>query len=93
MMYAAVAVAILGFILGLKFRLRLVLGIIVLLFACSLVYCFSYDAPLFDKILIVLGPQGILQSSYFLGLLSRNVFSAFAQRKLSSAPEQQAQDS
>jgi hypothetical protein len=81
MQYAAVALVVLGWIIGAAFQLWFLLGAIALLLIISLVFSLSHGFTLWDTILIVMVAQAILQVSYFLGLLSRGIFS-FAQRKL-----------
>jgi hypothetical protein len=84
MQYAAIAVAILGCAVGATFRLRFLLGVILLVLAISLVFSLSHGSGLWDKVLIILVPQAVLQGGYFVGLVSRGFFS-FVQRKLSFA--------
>jgi hypothetical protein len=81
MEYAAVAIAILGFTIGATFRLRFLLGIVLLLLPICLIFSVSRGYGLLDTILMVMVPQAILQGSYFLGLLGRGAIS-LAQRKL-----------
>jgi hypothetical protein len=90
MEYTAIAVATLGWTVGITFRLRFLLGVVILLFVISLVFSFSREYGLRDTALIILVPQAILQGSYFLGLVSRAIFS-MVQRKLItlSRPETQ----
>jgi hypothetical protein len=90
MQYTAIALAALGWTIGLTFRLWFLLGVIALVLAVSLVYSLSHGSALWDAILIVMVPQAILQGSYFLGLVSRGIFS-FAQRKLSKLPRTEAE--
>jgi hypothetical protein len=81
MEYAAVAIAILGWTIGATFRLRFVLGIIILVLVISFVASLSHGSGLWDRALIIVVPQAILQGGYFLGLLSRSFFS-LVHRKL-----------
>jgi hypothetical protein len=84
MEYAAVAVAILGCAVGATFRLRFLLGVILLVLAISLVFAVSHGSGVWGKLLIVVVPQAILQGSYLVGLVTRGFFS-FLQGKLSFA--------
>jgi hypothetical protein len=79
--YAAIALAILGWTIGVSFRLRFLLGIVVLVLAISIVASLSHGSGLWEKALIIVVPQAILQGCYFLGLVSRSFF-FFVLRKL-----------
>ena len=81
MEYAAVAIATLGLIIGATFRLRFLLGIVLLLFPVSLVFSISRGYGLQATILMVIVPQALLQAGYFLGLLGRAGF-LVVQRRL-----------
>jgi hypothetical protein len=81
MEYAAVAVAILGLIIGATFRLKLLVGMVLLLLPICLVFSVSRGYGLGATILMIIVPQAVLQAGYFLGLLSRAMFSV-TQRKL-----------
>jgi len=90
MQCAAVAVAILGCVVGATFRLRFLLGVVLLVLTISLVFSLSHGSGLWDKVLIILVPQAVLQGGYFVGLVSRGVFS-FLHAKLSFARGQAEQ--
>ncbi|HVX75126.1 MAG TPA: hypothetical protein VHB49_03295 [Bradyrhizobium sp.] len=90
MEYAAVAIAILGFTVGATFRLRFLLGIVVLLLAISLVFSFSHGYGFLGTVLMIIVPQAILQGGYFLGLVGRATFSVI-QRKLIGLSRTQAE--
>jgi len=81
MEYAAVTIAILGLTIGTTFRLRFLLGIVLLLLPISLVFSVSRGYGLLATVLMIVVPQVILQGGYFFGLLGRAVFSV-TQRKL-----------
>jgi hypothetical protein len=81
MEYAAVAIAILGLIIGATFRLRFLVGIVLLLLPVSLVFSVSRDYGVSATVLMIVVPQAILQGGYFLGLLGRAAFS-ITQRKV-----------
>jgi hypothetical protein len=91
MEYAAVAIAILGFIIGATFRLRFLLGIVLLLLPISLAFSVSHGYGFLATVLMVVVPQAILQGSYFLGLLGRTTFS-ITQRKLIGLSKAQAEE-
>ena len=81
MEYAALTLVVVGWVIGTAFRLWFLLGAIAVSLTISLVVSLSHGFALSDTLLIVMVSQAILQVSYFLGLLSRGIFS-FAQRKL-----------
>ena len=85
-----IAIALVGWAIGATFRLRFLLGVIVLLLVVSLVYSLSHSFGLWDTLLIVMVSQAVLQVSYFLGLASRGIFS-FARSKLTSLSRAQAE--
>jgi hypothetical protein len=80
MEYAAVAIAILGLVIGATFRLRFLLGIVLLLLPVSLVFSISRGYGLEATVLMVVVPQAMLQVGYFLGLLGRGAFSVIQRR-------------
>jgi hypothetical protein len=90
MEYTAIAVATLGCAVGATFRLRFLLGIVMLVLAISLAFSLSQGSGLWGKVLIILVPQAALQGGYFAGLVSRGIFS-FTQRKLSFASREAEQ--
>lgn len=90
MEYAGVAIAILGFIIGATFRLRFLLGIVLLLLPISLVFSVSHGYGLLATVAMVVVPQALLQGGYFLGLLGRAAFS-ITQRKLTALSKAQTE--
>ena len=90
MEYAAIAIAILGCAVGATFRLRFLLGVILLVLAISIVFSLSHGSGPWGKVLIIMVPQAILQAGYFLGLAGRGIFS-FIQRKLTSLSREEAE--
>jgi hypothetical protein len=80
--YAAGALAVFGAIVGLKFRFRVLLPIVVLLFLATLVFALIDDLPIIDILLTIVVAQAILQGGYFGGLVVRSIFRAVVQRKL-----------
>jgi hypothetical protein len=90
MEYTAVAIAILGFTIGATFRLRVLLGIVLLLLPICLIFSVSRGYGLLATILMVVVPQAILQGGYFLGLLGRGAIS-LAQRKMIGLSRTQAE--
>jgi hypothetical protein len=74
MEYAAIVLSALGIAVGMKFRLRFLLGMILIVFALSAGVAWSEAHDLKGAALIIGGAQIILQFSYFLGLLFRPFF-------------------
>jgi hypothetical protein len=74
--YAAIALAILGFAVGILFRFKILLLFIVLLLLVSVVFSLVRGFNFPDTVLMIMVAQTILQSSYFLGLVIRAIFTA-----------------
>jgi heme O synthase-like polyprenyltransferase len=90
MEYAAVAIAILGVVIGATFRVRFLLGIVLLLLPVCLIFSVSHGYAFLATVLMIVVPQGILQGGYFLGLLGRTAF-AVTQRKLTGLSKTQTE--
>ncbi len=73
---SAIALAILGGAVGAVFRLKVLLSIVVLLLLASVVFSVARGFSFLDTALTIMAAQTILQTSYFLGLVARNLFSA-----------------
>jgi hypothetical protein len=67
---AAIAVAILGLIVGAMFRLKVLLAFVCLVLTLSVSYSVFNGFTFLETSMTVLIGQIILQSSYFLGLVS-----------------------
>jgi hypothetical protein len=67
---AAIAVAILGLIVGAMFRLKVLLAFVCLVLTLSVSYSVLSGFTFLETSMTVLIGQIILQSSYFLGLVS-----------------------
>ncbi|KRR03132.1 hypothetical protein [Bradyrhizobium valentinum] len=76
MTYAAVALAILGFVFGMAFRVRALLWFLALLLVVSVVFSFVYGFGFLNAALAVMAAQMIVQGSYFGGLVVRAALSA-----------------
>lgn len=76
MVSAAIALAILGFAVGVVFRLRILLSILAVLLVVSIVFAFARGFTFLDTALTIMAAQTIVQASYFLGLVVRAVFTA-----------------
>lgn len=80
--YAAIVLAILGFAVGVAFRLKILLSIIALLLVVSIAFSLGHGFTFLDTALTIMGAQTILQGSYFLGLVIRAVFTASYRTRL-----------
>jgi hypothetical protein len=76
MVYAAIALAIVGVAVGLAFRLKTLLPVLALLLVASVVFSLSRGFSFLETALTIMVVQTILQGSYFLGLVIRAVFAA-----------------
>jgi hypothetical protein len=74
--YAAISLAILGFAIGVVFRLKVLLSILALLFVVSILFSIARGFNFLDTALTIMVVQTILQGSYFLGLVARAFFAA-----------------
>jgi hypothetical protein len=70
---AAIALAILGFAVGVAFRLKILLSILGLLLVASITFSLSRGFTFLDTALTIMAVQSIVQSGYFLGLVVRAV--------------------
>lgn len=73
---AAIALAILGFAVGAMFRLKALLSVVALVLVASVVFSLSRSFTFQGTALTIMAAQCIVQSCYFLGLVSRAVVSA-----------------
>jgi ABC-type iron transport system FetAB permease component len=76
MLYAAIALALVGFVVGVVFRFKVLLPILLLLLLVSIIFSVGRGFGFGDALLTVFVAQTIVQASYFLGLVARAVFSA-----------------
>jgi hypothetical protein len=74
--FAAIALALLGFAIGLLFRLKVLLPLIAFLLVVSVIFSVARDFTFLKTALTIMAAQAILQASYFLGLLTRAYFTA-----------------
>jgi len=72
--YAAIALATLGFAVGLVFRIKVLLAIVALLVVVSVVVSVAQDFSFLETALLIMVAQSIVQASYFLGLVMRAFF-------------------
>jgi hypothetical protein len=73
---AAVALSILGFAIGLLFRLSVLLAILALLLLVSIVFSVAHGFTFLDTALTIMAAQSIVQGSYVLGLVIRALFTS-----------------
>ncbi len=74
MTYAAIALAIMGFVVGVMFRFRILLPILLALLLFSIVLSLSSEFGVAGTVLTIMLTQAIVQASYFLGLVARTLF-------------------
>jgi hypothetical protein len=73
---AAIALTILGFAVGVVFRVRVLLPILALLLVASIVFSLVRGFTFVETALTIMAAQSIVQGSYFLGLLVRAAFTS-----------------
>jgi hypothetical protein len=76
MTYAAIALAIMGFVVGVTFRFRVLLPILLALFLVSIIFSLSRELGLLGTLWTIMEAQAIVQASYFVGLVARTLFTA-----------------
>jgi hypothetical protein len=69
--YAAITLAIMGFVIGLRFRLKVLLPVVVLLLIGSVIFAVLQGWHFFTVLLAIVAAQTILQVGYFSGILLR----------------------
>jgi hypothetical protein len=80
--YAALALAVAGFAVGMVFRLNILLLVIGLLLLVSILFSIGSEFSFFDTLLTIMAVQTIIQGSFFLGLIARSVLTADRLRHL-----------
>jgi hypothetical protein len=73
---AAIALAILGVAVGVLFRLKVLLPILVLVLLGSIVFSLAYGFSFLETTLTTMAAQGVVQGCYFLGLVVRAIVTA-----------------
>ena len=76
MLYAAIALALVGFVVGVVFRFKVLLPLLLQLLLVSIIFSIGRGFGFGDTVLTVFVAQTIIQGTYFLGLVARAVFSA-----------------
>ena len=69
----AIVIALLGFGVGLVFRLNVLIAVLVLLLFLSIGYSIAHHVGFLKAVLTIVGVQVIAQVSYFLGLFARSL--------------------
>jgi hypothetical protein len=82
MAYAAIGLALLGFEVGIMFRLQVLLIIIALLLLFSVTFAFGSGLSFSDALMTILAIQTVIQGSYFLGLMARAAVAAHGPRHI-----------
>jgi len=80
--YAAIALAALGFAIGMVFRLQVLLMLIVLLLFFSIIFAFGSGMSISNGLLTIMALQTVVQGSYFLGLIARSVLTSHGPRHI-----------
>ena len=73
---AAIALAIMGFVVGVMFRFRILLPILLGVLLVSIVFSLSREPSFLGLVWTIMVAQAIVQASYFLGLLARSLVAA-----------------
>jgi hypothetical protein len=76
MMYSAIGLAVTGVAVGLAFRWKVLLPVIVLLPLAAIIFSVSRGLSYGDTAIVIIVAEAILQGSYFAGLLVRSALSA-----------------
>jgi hypothetical protein len=71
--YAAVALAILGFAIGLAFRLKVLLPLLAALLVISSAFATAQGWDFLRTALTIILVQTIVQTGYFFGIIGRSV--------------------
>lgn len=74
MEYAVIALAVVGFGLGVAFRFKVLLPILAILLVVSIVYTAAHSFSFLSAALAVVEVQSIVQVGYFFGVVLRAIF-------------------
>ncbi len=80
--YAAIALAFLGFSVGVLFRLTFLLAVLALLLLLSILFAIGQGFGFLDTALTIMVVQTVAQGSYFLGLVARAAFATHRVRQI-----------
>jgi hypothetical protein len=87
MEYTAVALAVFGVIIGLRFRFRVLLPFALLLPLLCVAFALTYRLGGVETLLTILAAEAVLQGGYVIGLIVRASYKAF-QRKMAPPSSQ-----
>jgi hypothetical protein len=73
MTYAIFALGLAGLVTGLRFKLKVLLAVLTVVFIGTLAYVFTHGTGVAKSFLIVMSAQAICQISYFCGILLRQL--------------------
>jgi hypothetical protein len=74
MVYSAITLAIVGFVVGGVFRFRVLLTLVGVLLLLSIVFSLGHGFSFLETALTILLAQTIFQGTYFIGLAARSYF-------------------
>jgi hypothetical protein len=74
-LYTAVGLSVVGFVVGLTLRLSTFLVFVGLVLIAAIVYSIDAGFGFFSTLLNIMVAEAILQGSYFVGLVARNFLS------------------
>ena len=74
--YSTIALATLGFSVGVIFRLKVLLMVLLVLLVGSIGFSLAKNFTVLNTALTIIITQGTVQSSYFLGMLARIAFTS-----------------
>ena len=74
-LYTAVGLSVVGFVVGLTLRLSTFLVFVGLVLIAAIAYSIDAGFGFFSTLLNIMVAEAILQGSYFVGLVVRNFFS------------------
>jgi hypothetical protein len=77
MVYAAITLAVLGFAVGILFRLQVLMLVIGLLLIFSVVLSIGSGLNFSDALLTIITVQTVVQGTYFLGLIARAALGSY----------------
>jgi len=71
--YAAIVLAVMGFGLGVTFRFKVLLPILMLLLIVSIVFTIAQGFNFLSAVLAIIEVQSIVQVGYFFGIVLRTI--------------------
>ena len=74
--YSTIALATLGFLVGIIFRLKVLLLVLAVLLVASIGFSLASNFTVLNTALPIIITQGTVQSSYFFGMLARVAYAS-----------------